>query len=192
MAAPLWPMLFWLGLAACFYYFLLAGGLTFQRRPNDEAGSFLAQFSFVGTGMLGVMALGYRAALPVANAVAGAIVMALALALYEWARRTIRDRRFHIAWSSDVPEELCAQGPYRFVRHPLYLSYILAFAALPVALPRLGTLGIFLLNLALFTHAARHDESVIARSHLAEEYEAYRARAGMFLPRGGARSGPAH
>jgi protein-S-isoprenylcysteine O-methyltransferase Ste14 len=180
---PLWPTAFLIVLALSFYYFILAGARTFEISPSDDLASGVAQFSFLVTGTIGTMFLGYRAAVPLGNAIGSAALLAGSLALYEWARHTIRERRFHIAWSGDVPEELCEAGPYAHVRHPLYASYILAFAAMLVALPKLATLAIFLLNVGLFVHAARHDERSIAESDLSEEYARYKRRAGMFLPR---------
>jgi protein-S-isoprenylcysteine O-methyltransferase Ste14 len=57
-----------------------------------------------------------------------------------------------------VPDFVCNSGPYQFVRHPIYGSYILAFLAALVAMPSLITLACFLLNVSLFAHAARSDE----------------------------------
>jgi protein-S-isoprenylcysteine O-methyltransferase Ste14 len=93
------------------------------------------------------------------------------------------DRRFHIAWSGDVPEAVCEAGPYGYVRHPLYTSYILAFAAMLATVPSPWTLAIFAINLGLFVHAARDDERSIAASALAAKYAPYRQRVGMFFPR---------
>jgi protein-S-isoprenylcysteine O-methyltransferase Ste14 len=105
------------------------------------------------------------------------------LLLYEWARRVIRERGFHIAFSGDVPHELCDQGPYAWIRHPIYLSYIIAFLAQLIALPGFATLAIFLGNLILFSFAAVGDERSLAESPLAEGYGHYKRRTGMFVPR---------
>jgi protein-S-isoprenylcysteine O-methyltransferase Ste14 len=187
LSIPLWPTAFVFPLGLCFYYFLLAGSRTFEIGPEDDLASGIAQFSFFVTGMLATILLGYRADVTVWNAVAGAALMAGALALYEWARQTIFERRFRIAWNGAVPEELCEAGPYRHVRHPLYTSYMLAFAAQLAAVPSLWTAIIFLFNLGLFTHAALHDERSLAQSDLAEDYAGYRRRTGMFWPRLGRR-----
>ena len=105
------------------------------------------------------------------------------MSLYEWARHIVWGRRFGIAWGDRVPGAVCADGPYRWVRHPLYLSYLIAYLAALVALPHWLTATVFLFNCPLFAHAARHDERQIAASALAADYAAYRERTGMFLPR---------
>ena len=180
---PLWPTIFIFPLGLCFFYFILAGERSFERSPSDEFGAGLGQFSFLVTGTLGTISLGLRAEVPVRNAICSAVLMFCSLALYEWARHTVRGRRFHIAWSGDVPGELCDAGPYRYVRHPVYASYFLAFAAMLVALPYLVTLAIFIFNLALFTHAAWDDERSLAASDLCADYARYKKQTGMFLPR---------
>ena len=105
------------------------------------------------------------------------------IALYEWARAAIWGRRFGIAWGDHVPEELCEAGPYRYVRHPLYLSYMLAWLAALVALPHWSTAVLLVVNVVVFTVAARSDEATIGTSPLAAAYAEYRGRAGMFWPR---------
>jgi len=185
---PLWPTAFILPLALCFYYFLLAGGRTFEFDEGDEGPAMLAQFSFAATGMGGTLVLGLGGgSVPPWHALGGGVLMACAIALYEWARHTIWNRGFHIAWTGEVPDALCEKGPYRFIRHPLYTSYGLAFAAQLVALPSLWTIAIFLFNAGLYTHAAFDDERSLARSALAGDYAGYKRRTGMFLPRLSAR-----
>ena len=184
---PLWPSAFVFPLALCFYYFLLAGGRTLKIKDGDDLQVAVAQVSFL-SGLFGTIWLGIRMPVPIANAAGGAALMVCALLLFEWARHSVRDRGFRIAWSGEVPEGLCEQGPYRFVRHPLYASYIVAFAAQLVALPSWWTLVIFAFNAGLFIHAAFDDERSMARSELAADYAAYRMRTGMFLPRLGKRA----
>jgi protein-S-isoprenylcysteine O-methyltransferase Ste14 len=183
LSVPLWPTIFYLPLSLCFYYFLLAGARTFEILPEDDLSSGIAQFSFFVTGLLGTIALGYKTQVSPANAVAGAVLMAGALLLYEWARRTIAGRRFYIAWSAEVPEAVCESGPYRYVRHPLYASYIVAFGAQLAALPSPWSLAIFAFNAGLFLHAAVSDEHSLASSDLSAEYARYKRRTGMMFPR---------
>jgi protein-S-isoprenylcysteine O-methyltransferase Ste14 len=183
---PLWPTIFVFPLALCFYYFLLAGGRTFEFDEGDEGSAALAQVSFAATGMGGTLVLGLGGgSVPPWNAVAGGVLMAGAIVLYEWGRHTIWNRGFHIAWTGEAPDALCEDGPYRFIRHPLYTSYIVAFAAQLAALPSLWTVAIFLFNAGLYIHAAFDDERSLAKSALAAAYTEYKPRTGMFLPRPG-------
>ncbi len=180
---PPWSTAYLFVLGLSFYYFTLAGARTFEVNPGDETPSGIAQFSFLVTGTIGTLFLNVGKPLPLSNALVSATLLLAALALYEWARDVIRGRGFHLAWTGDVPDALCDEGPYRLVRHPLYSSYILTFLAVAVAYPGPISLTILVCNLGLFVQAAITDERSLARSDLASEYAAYKARTGMFLPR---------
>ena len=171
-------------LGGVFIHFMYAGSRVFYfQNADNEPAAWLSQLSFLGFGMIAPWWLGIRAPIPVSNQVAAAPVLLLSVALYEWTRRTIAGRRFGLAWSGHVPEELCDVGPYRHIRHPIYLGYTLAFLAVLVAIPHWITALGFIFNLALCVIWARNDEKVIAGSPLAAAYAAYRERTGMFLPR---------
>ena len=175
-------LLFFLG--GIFVHFLQAGARTFHFTSGDGGpGAAVAQGAFMFGGVIPVWWLGLYQPIRLANGVAAAVVLLAAIGLYEWARHTIRGRRFGLGYGEHVPEELCEQGPYRYVRHPLYLSYVLAFVASLLALPHWITALMVLANIGLWVHAARSDEQRIAQSPLAAAYADYRTRAGMFLPR---------
>ncbi|OGF25580.1 MAG: hypothetical protein A2V63_04365 [Candidatus Eisenbacteria bacterium RBG_19FT_COMBO_70_11] len=90
----------------------------------------------------------------------------------------------------DPPRTLVVQGPYRYLRNPMYLGAALALCGAALfyrSIPLVGYAGLFLL--ASHGFVAWYEEPTLARVFGAE-YEAYRARVGRWLPRGsrGARS----
>jgi protein-S-isoprenylcysteine O-methyltransferase Ste14 len=182
---PATPRLIFLVVLGCsFVYFLAAGSRTFTSSPTDDLGVLWAQISLMWTGAVTSMILGLIVVpIGVYNGIASAAVLVCSLALYEWARHVIWGRSFYIAWSGYVPDALCDQGPYAYIRHPIYASYLLAFLAMLVAMPGSITLVVFVFNVGLFTHAARSDERSLASSTFGTEYAEYRKRTGMFLPR---------
>jgi protein-S-isoprenylcysteine O-methyltransferase Ste14 len=173
-------------LGGVFVHFMNAGARTFfyGKEAGDEAPVLVAQSTFILGGTLPIWMLGlFYQPIPLPNGIVAAALLSIALCLYEWARHTVWLRKFGIAWGGHVPEAVCAEGPYRWVRHPLYLAYLLAYLAALVALPHWLTLAIFVINCALFVHAARNDERHISASALAADYAVYRERTGMFFPR---------
>jgi protein-S-isoprenylcysteine O-methyltransferase Ste14 len=81
-----------------------------------------------------------------------------------------------------VTDKLITTGPYRLVRHPLYLGMILATIGLAVAFRSLWGM---LITLALFIPAglwrARLEEEALAR-RFGAEWEDYAARTYFILP----------
>jgi protein-S-isoprenylcysteine O-methyltransferase Ste14 len=181
-------LLFLLG--GVFLHFMLAGARTFHFK-EEGPGAVIAQLMFIGGGTMLVWYVGLEQPIQLLHGIAAALVLALAVGIYEWARHTIWGRRFGVALDDHVPEALCEAGPYRFVRHPIYLGYLLAFLAAWVALPHWMTALSFAVNAVLCVLAARDDERRIAVSPLAADYAAYRQRTGMFLPRPGRASSAA-
>ena len=170
-------------LGATFLHFLIFGGRTFKTSPLGEIGSAWGQFSFLITGTVGTWWLGSFWPIHLYNGIASAILLLLSLMLYEWSRRVISGNGLWIAWSDEVPDRVIEEGPYAYIRHPIYASYLLAFLATWVALAKTQALVLFLFNVVLFTHAAITDERNLAQSPLAAKYEAYKRRAGRFFPR---------
>jgi protein-S-isoprenylcysteine O-methyltransferase Ste14 len=178
-----------LWVAVPFVYFLTAGAKIFTV-PERDSGSVLGQLSFV-SGMACVLGLGFYQALLWYQVLCGAVLALCSVVLYEWTRRTVIDRNFYIALGGEVPAAVCRNGPYKFVRHPFYLSYMLAFLSMVVAFPSVVSGSVCGLNIALFVYMAFDDERVLLRSPLAADYLSYRTRARMFLPRFGRSPGSA-
>jgi protein-S-isoprenylcysteine O-methyltransferase Ste14 len=92
-------------------------------------------------------------------------------------------RKLTLPFSEDAPEYLCVVGPYRYVRHPFYLSYLAAYFGMGIASHSVALFVVALLMFAIYFTAARFEEAKFERSVLAGDYARYRRRAGMFLPR---------
>jgi len=108
---------------------------------------------------------------------------AASLCLFWWAIRTLRARRLTIAFSRDPPQHLVTGGPYRWIRHPLYTSYAIAWSAGILATLAWWLVPSFLIMGAIYWCAARQEERKFALSDLSVAYECYSGRTGMFLPR---------
>jgi protein-S-isoprenylcysteine O-methyltransferase Ste14 len=117
------------------------------------------------------------------GAIAGAALYIVGGVLFAWASYSIRGRDFRLAYVPGTPAAVFSRGPYRWVRHPFYLSYTLAWIAGVVALwdaHLLLTAGVML---GFYVGAAWREERQMLRGRTAEAYRAYRQHAGMLLPR---------
>ncbi len=77
---------------------------------------------------------------------------------------------------------LVTHGPYRLVRHPIYLCQVLMMAANAILLPCALFFGILGLHLVCVAIKASDEESHLAKQ-LGENYRVYRAGSGGWIPR---------
>ncbi len=89
---------------------------------DGQAGSRFQVLSIIAFVLLvlAIVALVYRHAL-FASHLIGQVVQVLALLLMVWARLTLGLRSFQPA-ASPTAGDLVTNGPYRFVRHPIYAA----------------------------------------------------------------------
>jgi protein-S-isoprenylcysteine O-methyltransferase Ste14 len=106
----------------------------------------------------------------------------ISLAIFAWAIQASRRTPPTLAFADDRPYFLLLDGPYRHVRHPFYLSYMLFWTGTALASPGLAAWVAPLVMLAVYGQAAAREERKFAVSELAGAYADYRARTGMFLP----------
>jgi protein-S-isoprenylcysteine O-methyltransferase Ste14 len=171
-----------MAMVLAFVHFWFAAIRTFVIPKSLDGASKLSPLPFI-SGAVVALSSARAVTVGMGNAIAAVALMLVAVGLYEWARSTIRGRKFHIIYSDRVPEALCTDGPYGYIRHPLYASYITAFVAVFILRPTpLATL-VLALNLVFFTYGAARDERAIEAGPFAADYAAYKARVGRFLPR---------
>lgn len=114
--------------------------------------------------------------------VIGLILIFLGSALFVWARRTLG--KFYSGHVSVVEGQPLAQGgPYRFIRHPAYMGYLLM--ALGIACGYSSLAG-FIVTLFLLLPAAIYRswvEDKLLSEHFGEQWTKYRQRVPSFIPR---------
>lgn len=88
-----------------------------------------------------------------------------------------------LAYDTDSPMFLLNHGPYRYVRHPFYLSYVLFWFGTAIAVHSVTGWVAPAIMTVLYLDAATREERKFANSELAVAYAAYRRRAGLFWPR---------
>ena len=112
-----------------------------------------------------------------------AILLAVSSAgLFAWGVATVDRGRLTAAFSQDVPTELITAGPFRHIRHPFYLSYLLVYVQGGAASRSGWAIIPFLWMAALYVRAALLEERKFLDSALAAEYRRYAARTARFIP----------
>lgn len=81
-----------------------------------------------------------------------------------------------------VTDQLVQNGPYRWVRHPLYLSMILILIGISIALLSLwGLVGVFALFTPAAIYRARREEEVLGKI-FKEVWSNYAAQTKLLVP----------
>lgn len=111
------------------------------------------------------------------------VLYVVALVLFLQSFKANLKKPLTLAYSQDTPEHLVQVGPYRFVRHPFYTSYTLAWLAGVVGSGQWILLVSVAIMFYLYFRAARLEEEKFASSQLGESYREYKIRTGMFFPK---------
>lgn len=112
---------------------------------------------------------------------AGMFVFIIGAVLLMWARESIGIHWAHAADFQIVPgQDLVTDGPYRFIRHPMYSGLLLIFLGAELFTASLLVVAVIPLGGFLWWQA-RQEERILEEA-FGETYRAYRARTTMFLP----------
>jgi protein-S-isoprenylcysteine O-methyltransferase Ste14 len=176
-----WPLLSAVLLLALLASFGWAMRSFFSKPAGDNASMRVVRICGSAFAILHLFAILIT---PVAapQALAGACFYFGAFGLFWWAIRTNLRQPLSAVFSPDSPNHLVQDGPYRWIRHPFYCSYMLTWLAGVVATGRLWLLPTVAVMLVLYLKAARIEEDKFGSSPLALAYERYRARTGLFFP----------
>jgi protein-S-isoprenylcysteine O-methyltransferase Ste14 len=166
----------WIGFAAAMRYYFRGA------RQRNPAKTFLTLSAFVCTLMQLVV-------LSVANPPSG-WRLAFGLACYGlanlvfWSALWVHgNARPAFAFIDVKPSTFTRSGPYRFVRHPIYSAYLFGWLAGPIVVAQPWLLVTVAWMWLQYYVAARQEEKHFAQTAFRDDYDAYRKRAGMFLPR---------
>jgi protein-S-isoprenylcysteine O-methyltransferase Ste14 len=160
-------------------------GLTsyFERRPDrplwvrgiHDAGMLLSLLHVTGAFLLTPRSDAF--------AVAGAMMYTGAVLIFLSAIEATNRTRLQRAFvDHPLPDRLITDGPYRLVRHPFYLGYIVGALAPAIAIDHIAIFLVSVAMIAITVAAAFREERVWLASPRADAYRDYRQRTGMLLP----------
>ncbi len=130
------------------------------RRPSanvtDRTGDWLLAFAATAGPLLAGASAGGQPLIPPGS---GVSILLMGLAMQVWAKLTLR-RSFGI-----VPANrgVKANGPYRFVRHPMYLGYVTVHIGFLLLSPNLWNLVVYGLSFAIQIARLLAEERLLGR-----------------------------
>lgn len=104
------------------------------------------------------------------------------LTLFWWAVYTNREKPLSAVFSPDLPMHFVSHGPYSWIRHPFYTSYLLTWLAGVAATGHLWLISTVLVMVTIYWKAAILEERKFFQSALASLYQTYQSRTGLFAP----------
>jgi protein-S-isoprenylcysteine O-methyltransferase Ste14 len=111
----------------------------------------------------------------------GYIVAYLGLMFYLWCQVSMGKD-----WSEEPTvwedQNLVTRGPFKFIRHPMYLSFILIGIGVALATHNWLIVVFGLLHYSLVISRAPYEEELM-RKKFGQQYEEYIRKTGMFLPK---------
>jgi protein-S-isoprenylcysteine O-methyltransferase Ste14 len=150
----------------------------FMRREN------LAPLIFV-LSALGVLGIGWltRSSLPISRelgrALGGAIFL-LGMGAFAWIVAHLREA--FLGEVAPVTEHLIKNGPYHWVRHPLYLSMIIVLLGIAFAFRSLwGVVSVFVLFLPAVVHRAKLEDIALSQK-FGSVWEDYASNTAFLIP----------
>ena len=167
-----------------FYAWSLRGHFSSPEMPD---GTKIISAAVITTTLFFLFLIWFRAQ-SVELRIAGLAIEVASAALFWWAISASRNARLRYAFDPEGPRGLVTTGPYRYLRHPFYVSYLALWCGWAlstwtwVAFVPVAVIG------AVYVKAAQDEEATIAASPLAGDYADYKRRAGFFWPRLGGSS----
>lgn len=169
-------------LLATVVWFSLASFRHFDGRAPSPGTMFVSVVTVAGT--IANFAIWRRLeAPPPIEAILVALMLAVGSALiFRAAQRSAPSRLLGRAFADHTPDTLVDDGPYAYVRNPLYSSYLVYWMAW-VALTggHWVATALFAVMLTTYVWAALSEERQLS-AQLGETYRAYAARTKRFIP----------
>lgn len=109
----------------------------------------------------------------------GIVGMVVSIALFRSALRVLAEN-YSPCYAQKAPLELITEGPYRFVRHPIYTANLVLVASAWVAVGSAWVLIALVLLVAGYAASITVEEQALVR-HFAG-YREYRSRTGRLVP----------
>lgn len=118
---------------------------------------------------------------PIVQAI-GIGLWAVGLAVGVWAGRAMGG--YGAVGGVTVDHQLVSDGPYRYVRHPIYAALIAVAVGTTLAFRSLLLLGVTAVSIAAHLWWATAEEKLLGSPQgLGDDYRTYASRTGRFLPR---------
>jgi len=179
---PVWQYACAMLLLACLCSFVWGMRRFFIRPAGSTPGMKVTKFCGLFFSVLHFALIVSESEMELPQALLATVLYVVSLTLFWWAIYTNRSNPLSAVFSPDLPRHFVSHGPYAWVRHPFYTSYLLTWLAGVDATGHLWLLSTVLVMVTIYWRAALLEEKKFFETALASLYAAYKSRTGFFYP----------
>ncbi len=133
--------------------------------------------------LLHLFILGFKAELNLPSFCIGISIFLLSLFLFWWSLALNWRDNLHFAFVESDKDRLVTKGAYRYIRHPIYTAYLLAWLGGSIICGQPLLMITFFAMGYIYLSAAKFEEEEFLKSQMKVEYAAYIKRSGQFIPK---------
>jgi protein-S-isoprenylcysteine O-methyltransferase Ste14 len=169
----------WLALA----YFLMISAATKQHFKSEKYP--LGMYVISAVSLIGLFTFLIHAFFEaLIFSVATLAMMIPAFVLFIWAAKHSQQKKLSLAFDDETKiDGIITSGPWAYVRHPFYVSYILFWLACAVGTTHPTSIAVSVTLLFIYGYSAIREEGTLKESRYGDQYLQYRKNAGFFLPK---------
>ncbi len=120
---------------------------------------------------------------PVLPQIVGVVFLVFSFIMFWITIKESKDAKLLAAFDEKLPHGLLQTGPYAYVRHPFYTSYLIQWIGWAIATwSWWGIVPVVFMTTAYYV-AAKGEEKKFTKTELAAEYAEYKSRTGKFFPK---------
>lgn len=164
-------------------YFLVISAATKQHFSSDRYpwGMYLiSALSLIGIFTFLLQAFWGALGLPIASL----LMILAAFSLFIWAIKHSSKKKLSLAFDEELKiDGIVVSGPWRYVRHPFYLSYIVFWLACAIGTAHILSIIVLSTLTFIYCYSAIREEGLLKESSHRVDYLRYRETAGFLLPK---------
>lgn len=120
---------------------------------------------------------------PLLPQLVGIGLLVMSFAIFWWTIKESKNAKLLAAFDEKLPHGLLTTGPYAYVRHPFYTSYIIQWVGWAIACWSIWGIVPVIFMTTTYYIAAKGEEQKFSNTDMADDYADYASRTGRFFPK---------
>ncbi len=168
----------------CFGSFLWSVIGVFRKPKGSISVMYrVLQVSSVWTWVYSIYAISLKSSLVLWVQIPALILALFSLWIFWATRNWIKEKDFSLVFNNEAPSHLETCGPFSWVRHPFYSSYLLCYFSVVLFTLDLLMAVTVIFMVALYFKALNDEERKFQLGEFSEAYNQYREKTGALFPK---------